>query len=81
MKMNIYSVRDNQVEAYLQPFFSPTHGAAIRSLTEVTNDANHTFHKHAADYSLYHIGEFDDGNGTVTALEPHRILSLLDLLK
>jgi len=79
--MKIFSVRDNQVEAFLQPFFSPTLGSAIRSLQEVVNDPQHTFSKHAADYSLYALGDFDDSNGIITTLDPHRITSLLDLLK
>lgn len=79
--MKIYSVRDNQVEAFLQPFFSPTMGSAIRSLTEVVNDPQHTFSKHAADYSLYHLGDFDDATGILTPAEPHRVVSLMELIK
>lgn len=81
MILKIFSVRDNAVDAFLQPFFSPTHGSAIRSLTEVVNDENHTFHKHAADYSLYLLGEFDDATGVITVSDPHRILGLIDVLK
>jgi hypothetical protein len=81
MIMKIFSVRDTQVEAFLQPFFSPTMGAAIRSLTEAVNDPQHTFAKHAADYSLYTLAEFDDSSGVITPNDPHRICGLMDLIK
>lgn len=81
MILKIYAVRDNQVEAFLQPFFSPTMGSAIRSLTEVVNDTQHTFSKHATDYSLYALGDFDDTSGIITPFDPHRIVSLIELVK
>lgn len=61
--LNVYAVRDSAVEAFLQPFFSPTHGAAIRSLTDAANDPKHPFFTGAKYYSLYHLGTFDDLTG------------------
>lgn len=63
MIMNVYAVRDSAVEGFMQPFFSQTHGAAIRSLTEAVNDPKHPFHTGAKYYALYCLGTFDDGNG------------------
>jgi len=78
----IFSVRDSQVEAFLQPFFSPTTGSAIRSIAEVVNDPQHTFNKHAADYALYHLGDFDDTTGAITPNPiPQVVNALIDLLK
>lgn len=65
MILEIYSVKDKQVNAFLQPFFSPTLGSAMRSLSVVVNDANHDFHKHAHDYTLFKLGEFDDLTGAI----------------
>lgn len=79
--MKIFSVRDNVVQAFLQPFFSPNSGSAIRSLQEVVNDPNHTFAKTPADFSLYELGDYDDSNGIITAIEPNRLLTLSDLVK
>jgi len=80
--MKIFTVRDNVVQAYLQPFFSVNEGSAIRSLQEVVNDPNHTFAKYPADYSLYFVGSFDDATGVITPEpEPHRLVSLIDLVK
>jgi hypothetical protein len=80
MILKIFTVRDNVASAFLQPFFSVNSGSAIRSLTEVTNDKDHQFGKHAPDYSLWIIGSFDDTTGVVLPCEPTRLLGLADLL-
>lgn len=76
----VYSVRDAKVEAFLQPFFSPTMGAAIRSLSEAVNDPKHEFSRHAADYSLYALGEFDDSTGYLTPIDPVLVVPCKELI-
>lgn len=80
MIMNMYAVRDSAVEAFLQPFFSPTHGSAIRSLTEAVNDKDHQFFKNAKYYSLYHLGSFDDATGVFHHNEAKRAEHLIDCI-
>lgn len=67
MKTKIFCVYDCKAEAYLQPFFMGTKGQAIRAFTEVVNDPNHAFNKHAADYTLFEIGEYDDATAGISA--------------
>lgn len=82
MILKVFAVKDKQVDAFLQPFFSPTLGSALRSLMEVVNDPQHTFSKHAADYVLYDIGEYDDSNGVLTPTNiPDPVVNLSDLTK
>lgn len=82
MIIKIFSVRDNAVEAFLQPFFSPTSAAALRSLKEAVNDPKHDFHKHSADYALWDLGQFDDSTGMLAYSPggPVRLISCIDLL-
>lgn len=81
MILEIYAVKDKQVDAFLQPFFSPTLGSALRSLTEVVKDPNHSFAKNVGDFTLYRLGTFDDGSGLVGGFpEPERILPLSQLI-
>lgn len=81
MIQSIYSVRDAKVEAFLQPFFSPTTGSAIRSLSDAVNDPKHEFFKHVNDYSLWLLGTFDDGSGVLTPETPPKaILSCVELV-
>lgn len=74
MILKIYSIRDAMVEAFLQPFFSPTDGAAIRSVIAAVNDPKHEFHNHAKDYSLWCLGEYEDGSGSLVPEVPIRHL-------
>jgi hypothetical protein len=78
MILNIYAVRDSAVEAFLQPFFAPTHASAIRSLTEAVNDPQHTFNKQAKYYALYHLGGFDDSTGSLHPPEAQKCEFLID---
>ena len=63
--MNIYAIRDLKAEAYMTPFFARTHGEAIRMVQNAVNDPQSGFHKHAADYILFMIGQFEDLTGHI----------------
>lgn len=62
MLSKIYCVYDCKVEAYLQPFFMASRGAAIRSFGEVVNDPKTQFNRYPADFTLFELGEYDDQN-------------------
>jgi hypothetical protein len=66
MEIKVFTIYDEKAEAYLQPFFSDTHGLAIRSITDLVNDPNHNFCKYAADFTLFQIGTFDNKTGMIT---------------
>jgi len=80
MKMLVCSVRDGAVMAFLPPFFTRSKGEAVRSFMEACNNREHQFNKHAHDYVLYHLGEFDDHSGMFVSIEPFRLLSGLECL-
>ncbi len=67
MKTMLFSVYDSKTSAYMTPFFMQTKPAAIRALTDAANDPEHGFNKHAEDYSLFYLGEFDDIDASITA--------------
>lgn len=69
MKLLAYSVYDEKAAAYLQPFFAPTRGLAIRSFADAVNDETHAFHKHLADYTLFEVGEFEQNLGTFAVMD------------
>lgn len=82
MKLRVFSVLDKAVSAYLQPFFAPTVGAAIRSFGDVVNDPSHQFAKHVDDYVLYDLGEFDDSTGfLIPRQEPERVIDGRNMLR
>lgn len=67
MKMVIMAIRDRQLNGFMQPFFAQTIGTGLRAFTDLVNNADSEPFKHAEDYELYHIGEYDDAKGLVTA--------------
>lgn len=67
MILKVFSVYDTAAGAYLQPFFAPTLGLAIRSFGDAINNPDHQFSKYAHDYTLYLLGEFNDSDGSFTA--------------
>lgn len=71
MKLLIVSVFDQAANAYNRPYFSPSLGLAIRSFTdEVNRDApENPMFAHPADFSLAHLGFFDDNSGLLQTLE------------
>lgn len=81
MKLNAYSVRDHQVDAFASPFFSPTHGSALRAFADHVNEAGSPANKHPGDYSLWHLGTFNDQDGTFEPVKPNRVGTAVEYLK
>lgn len=75
MKLQVYTVMDKAVNAFLQPFFCRAKGEAIRSFTDAVNDPKNNFSRHSSDYTLVHLGEFDDASGIFTCHDPVRVVS------
>lgn len=67
--MKIFAVYDSKAEAYLQPFFARTDGVALRMFGQAAQDEQHDFSKHAADYTLFCLGEFDEYTGKIAPLD------------
>lgn len=80
MKLSVFSVYDSAVGAFLQPFFSPSVGAALRSLTDAVNDGKHQFAMHTSDYTLFCVGSWDDASGVFECGSPERVVSCLELV-
>lgn len=71
MKMLAFSIRDVKAECFTQPFFAQAKGQAIRGFADAVNDGKSDYARHPADYTLFHIGSFDDQTG---AFEPESSL-------
>lgn len=69
MIFRIFSVYDTKVEAFMQPFFAPTRGAAIRMFSDTVNDPQTVFARHHADYILFELGEYHDHNAAFVMLD------------
>jgi poly-D-alanine transfer protein DltD len=68
-KLKIFTIRDDKLETYNQPFFVPTIGAAERDFTDHANQTDSPLSKHPEDYTLFLLGEYDQLSGSMD-LEP-----------
>lgn len=73
MISEMFTVYDMVAESWLEPFFSPNSATAIRGFQEACELETHQFCKHAEDYALFKVGEFNGATGLVAAHEPARI--------
>lgn len=70
MEMHIFTVYDSAAGAYLEPFFAPSIEFAIRGFREAVNKEGHQFAKFPEDYTLFHVGMFDQKSGEIESGSP-----------
>lgn len=78
----VMSVYDSAAQLFGQPFYVPAVAAAVRSVRDETNRAaaDNALFQHPEDFELFHIGDFDDVSGLLTAVSPCvRIARVKDL--
>ena len=69
MKLKLVSIFDAKAAVFSAPIAFPTLGTAERSFADEVNNANSQYGKHPEDYTLFHIGDYDDATGKVDNLE------------
>ena len=67
--MKLYTVYDAISESYSPPMINRTRGEALRSFTDEVNNPNSQLFKHAEDYTLFEIGEWDNQTGRITPFD------------
>lgn len=76
MRQLIFSVYDSKANAFLQPFFCVNRAVALRSFMQAAQDERHDFHRFAADFALFEIGEWDPVSGKFECFEKFENLGL-----
>jgi hypothetical protein len=66
MILKIFSVYDAKAASYVTPFYQTTIGLAERIFTDEANNPESSLNKHAEDYTLFLIGEFDQNTAETT---------------
>lgn len=69
--LKIFTVYDSKAEAYLAPFFCANAAVACRSFQGAVQDPQHDFHRWAADYTLFEIGEWHQDKGELVQHQAH----------
>lgn len=68
MKLQVFSVYDIKARAFALPFFAPNTDLALRYFGDGANDPTLQLSKNAEDFTLYHLGQWNDADATFEAL-------------
>lgn len=60
MILEVFAIHDRQGGFYSQPFFVQSAGIARRTFQEMAADPNNQVGRYPEDFSLYHLGQFDN---------------------
>lgn len=63
-----YTLHDVKALTYSPPFFTTNDQVAKRMVSDLVQDNNTMVGRHPADYKLYKIGTFDEGNAAMLPL-------------
>ena len=77
---NIYSIYDEKAKAYLPLFMLPEEGMAVRTFMQCCNDESHEFGRAPGDYTLFHLGTFDDKKCEIKYETPLKVHNGLELV-
>lgn len=77
--LEVYTVHDSKVGAFLAPWYARTRGEAIRSFTEACKDPNTMFGKYPADYRLWFVATYDEATGFFEVRKPEPVIGADEL--
>lgn len=63
MAIKMFGIYDEKAACFDRPFFAPSVGVCIRSISDALSDPSVTFSKHPSDYTLFELGTFDECTG------------------
>lgn len=63
MILQVLSAFDKKARSFLQPFYASHMDVGVRSFKEAANTPEHQVCKHAQDFALYRLGQWDDESG------------------
>lgn len=68
MNRLLFCIYDSKAEFYSDPIYFRSIGEALRSFEAVAN-SEHDIAQHPADFTFFHIGSFDQDDGSMDMLE------------
>lgn len=81
MKTQMFSVFDSKAAVFGVPFFMPREAAAIRAFSDLSNDKSTSVGMHPEDYTLYHVGDYDDETAHVETFKPRALVTASAVVK
>jgi len=78
VKLQVFSVFDAKTMAYLTPVYMHTKGEMLRAMVDCYNLPDHQFRRHPSDYTVFHLGEYDDQDASFNLLTPKLTLGTIE---
>lgn len=69
----LFSIYDSKANAFAPPFVAANNALAIRMFGQEARQASSNLAKFSEDYSLHHVGFFDESNGSLASVPPTEI--------
>lgn len=77
MKHKVFAIFDQAAAAFLPPWCVPTEAMALRHLRDLAErEPQHSFVRHAEQYTLFTLAEFDDGTGMFSEIRQEAVRNL-----
>lgn len=70
MKVGLYAIYDTKASYFMTPWPCRNVGIARREFATAVSNKDTALGRYPADYVLYHVGEYNDADGTVASLTP-----------
>lgn len=82
MITDLFAVFDAKTRAFGKPFHAENMGTAVRHFRYAANDKNCDIGKYPEDFTLYHLGAYDDSNARIDLQQvPIEIAQALGLVE
>jgi len=81
MILQIMAVYDSKARAFLIPFFCAHTDVGRRAFSDAANNPGHQVGAHPEDFTLFHLGTFDDDNAVFKLLAQYHNCGLAAQLK
>ncbi|AXF52679.1 MAG: nonstructural protein [Microviridae sp.] len=75
----IYALRDIKVDAFNKPVLLQNRAVLERALIDAIHDEGNTISIHPEDFQAFHLGEYDESTGKITAKPAEHLFNLSDL--
>ena len=75
MKQGLYAIFDRASGVYDGPLRGQADGVVIRQFCDLAVGDEHPVAQHPEDYTLFKVGEFNDGTGELEPIVPMKLIN------
>lgn len=73
-----YSVFDSKSETFTPPTYGITEAEVVRGFSDLLQQDN-AMSRHPEDFTLFHIGEYEDDTAQFTSIPPRSVVTAISL--